>query len=326
MKKAVAENNSKKWLSDNPKYIYSFVAKKYFSEMKTKSEIADEMGISRFKVARLIAEAIENEYVKFVFPKQQALDEELAQNICNKYSLNDAVVLSMIDSYGDRQLLTDKLGIVTANYLSDHLKQDMKVGIAWGRVLSSTVSTLRELPPLHVVQLAGVHPKIEFSQSPIDLIHKIASISNGKAYPIYLPMWVDDENVARQIANDQFVAEARRFYTNLDVIITGIGAWKSGSSSLFNIFPDEWREGLLAHDVCADICTTFIDSKGKVIESPIDKLGFGISHEQIKKTNNVIGVAGGEDKYEAVLASLRSGILDTLITDFDTAVKLMDEN
>jgi len=326
MKKVTAENNSKKWLSDNPKYIYSFVAKKYFAEMKTKSEIADEMGISRFKVARLIAEAIENEYVKFVFPKQQALDEELAQNICSKYSLKDAVVLSMIDSYADRQLLNDKLGIVTANYLSDTLKQGMKVGVAWGRVLSSTVSTLHDLPSLHVAQLAGVHPKIEFSQSPIDLIHKIASVSNGTAYPIYLPMWVDDEKVAKQLANDEYVAQARQFYSKLDVIITGIGCWKSGSSSLFNIFPDDWRDALLAQDVCADICTTFIDSQGNIIASPIDQLGFGINSEQIKSTDNVIGVAGGVDKYEAILASLKSGMLSTLITDFDTAVKLMDES
>lgn len=57
----------------------------------------------------------------------------------------------------------------------------MKVGIAWGRVLSSTVSKLSKLPPLDVVQLSGVHPGIEFSQGPIDLIHKIAAISQGKA-------------------------------------------------------------------------------------------------------------------------------------------------
>ncbi len=325
MADAASEDKSNKWLSDNPKYIYSFVAKRYFSDMKTKSEIADEMGISRFKVARLLTEAIENEYVKFVFPKQQGLDEELSATICKKYSLDNALVLSMVDSYGDLSLLNDKLGHLTSDYLCSVLEHDMKVGVAWGRVMSSTVNALHDLPPLQVVQLAGVHPKIEFSLGPIDLIHKFANSCGGKAYPIYLPMWVESEELASQIATDQFVAEARKLYSQLDVIVTGIGNWKTGSSGLLNIMPDEWKSSLLSQDVCADVCTTFIDSTGQIIGSPIDKLGFGISTEQIRNTKNVIGVAGGKDKYQAILAALRSGLLNTLITDFETAIKLINE-
>ncbi|WP_422768527.1 sugar-binding domain-containing protein [Pseudomonas aeruginosa] len=35
-------------------------------------------------------------------------------------------------------------------------------------------------------------------------------------------------------------------------------------------------------------------------------------------------MAGGEQKYEGIVASLKSGLLDVLITDFDTAVKLVN--
>lgn len=52
-----------------------------FADMKTKIEIAEELGVSRFKVARLIDEAIEQDYVRFIFPKQQAMDEEIANNL-----------------------------------------------------------------------------------------------------------------------------------------------------------------------------------------------------------------------------------------------------
>ena len=47
----------------------STVVRRYFVEMKTKTEIAEELEISRFKAARLIDEAIKEEYVKFLFPK-----------------------------------------------------------------------------------------------------------------------------------------------------------------------------------------------------------------------------------------------------------------
>lgn len=313
-----------RWQNSDPRYVYSLVARRYFAEMKTKVEIAEELGVSRFKVARLLDEAIEQEYVKFLFPKQQALDEEIANDLCEKFHLQEAVVLPVSESWTSQAQLTAKLGGITASYLSETLKEGMKVGIAWGRVLSSTVSQLASVPSLDVVQLSGVHPGIEFSQGPIDLIHKLAAISHGKAHPMYVPMWVDDESLAAKLADDPAVLDAQQFYSQLDVVITGIGAWKSGSSSLSDIFPDSWSESLRAQDITADVCVTLVNSNGEVLDSPLNRLGFGITTEQLRKTKKLIGVAGGEEKYEGIVASLKSGLLDVLITDFDTAVKLLD--
>lgn len=55
------ENKNPKLRNYDPRFIYSLVVKRYFSEMKTKIEIAEELGLSRFKVARLIDEAIAQE-------------------------------------------------------------------------------------------------------------------------------------------------------------------------------------------------------------------------------------------------------------------------
>lgn len=313
-----------RWKNADPRYVYSLVARRYFAEMKTKIEIAEELGVSRFKVARLIDEAVEHEYVEFLFPKQQALDEEIAGNLREKFHLQDAVVLPFSESWASQEQLNTKLGGITANYLSETLKQGMKFGIAWGRVLSSTVSQLVSLPSLDVVQLSGVHPGIEFSQGPIDLIHKIAAISHGKAHPMYVPMWVDDESLADKLSDDPAVLDTQKYYSQLDVVITGIGAWKSGSSSLCDIFPESWRNSLIRQDIAADLCTTLVNSKGQVLDSPMNRLGFGISTEQLRKTKKMIGVAGGGEKFEGIVASLKSGLLNVLITDFDTAIRLLD--
>lgn len=313
-----------RWQHSDPRYLYSLVARRYFAEMKTKIEIAEELGVSRFKVARLIDEAIEQEYVKFVFPKQQALDEEIAGNLCEKYRLKEAVVLPASETWSTQEQLNVKLGGITANYLSETLKEGMKFGMAWGRVLSSTVSQLVSLPSLDVIQLSGVHPGIEFSQGPVDLIHKIAAISHGKAHPMYVPMWVDDENLAKKLAGDQAVLDAQKFYPQMDVVITGIGAWKTGSSSLCDIFPKSWRDSLLDQDIAADVCVTLVNSEGEILDSPMSRLGFGITTEQLRTTKKLIGVAGGEEKYEGIVASLKSGLLKVLITDFDTAIKLLE--
>lgn len=148
------------------------------------------------------------------------------------------------------------------------------------------------LPPLEVVQLSGVHPGIEFSQGPVDLIHKIAAISHGKAHPMYVPMWVDDESLAKKLSGDQAVLDTQKFYPEMDVVITGIGAWKTGSSSLCDIFPNSWRDSLISQDITADVCVTLVNSKGEIIDSPMSRLGFGITTEQLRTTKTLIGVAG----------------------------------
>lgn len=89
-------------------------------------------------------------------------------------------------------------------------------------------------------------------------------------------------------------------------------------------FPSRGKKNLFEKDIAADVCITLVNSKGEILDSPMSRLGFGISTEQLRNTKTVIGVAGGEQKYEGIVASLKSGLLDVLITDFDTAVKLVN--
>ena len=81
---------------------------------------------------------------------------------------------------------------------------------------------------------------------------------------------------------------------------------------------------MFQQDIAADVCISLVNREGKILHSPIERLGFGISTDQLQKAKKVIGVAGGEEKYEGILASLKSGLLNVLITDFDTAIKLLD--
>ena len=48
-----------------------------------------------------------------------------------------------------------------------------------------------------------------------------------------------------------------------------------------------------------------------------------IDLDTIRMCKNVVCVAGGERKYEAILAALRGGFVDTLVIDKDTADYLM---
>ena len=70
------------------------VARRYFIERQTKSSIAEDLAISRFKVARLIDEAIEEGLVRFEIDEAGELDARLSDLLRQKYSLRNALVLA----------------------------------------------------------------------------------------------------------------------------------------------------------------------------------------------------------------------------------------
>ena len=57
----------------------------------------------------------------------------------------------------------------------------------------------------------------------------------------------------------------------------------------------------------------------------VDKM-IGLGIKDIKKTKNVICVAGLEMKAEAILGAIRGGYIKTLITDENAAKKILQLN
>lgn len=297
------------------------VARAYFIDRKTKSQIADDMGISRFRVARLIEEAIEQGLVKFVITEHQEIDTDLSQQIKKKFSLSEAIVLSGPELPSGA--LTQQLGILGASVVEEILKSGMNVGVASGRVLSSMADALKTVPALNVVQAAGAQPGMDFSHNSIELVHRIAAIGSGKAFPIYVPMWVDNPDTVQNLLREPSVAAVHKMYDSLDVLITGIGSWSPVESCLCNTFPAEWRKEVFRIGVCADICATILDCNGNVVPSPLDQLGLSMTAEQVRRVPQVIAIAGGTEKRDAIAASLRGNWVTTLVTDAGVARYLL---
>ena len=71
-----------------------------------------------------------------------------------------------------------------------------------------------------------------------------------------------------------------------------------------------------------DLCGRFFDAQGK--QCLVEPGVIGISLEQLRSLDQVIGIAGGEEKVMAILSALRGGYLNTLITDTVTAQAVLE--
>ena len=71
---------------------------------------------------------------------------------------------------------------------------------------------------------------------------------------------------------------------------------------------------------------TFLDKDGQLVRSPIEDRLISTPLERLKAMPNVIGLAAGDSKIEAIRAVLRGGYLDILITDESTANLLLKDD
>ena len=238
----------------------AIAARRHFLGRQTKSQIAEDLSLSRFKVARLIEAAIEEGIVNFVIAEPADLDVDLSDRVRKRYGLKSALVLKGPDQ--PTSALTEPLGSLAAQLLEEMLADGQLLGVAWGRTLAAAARALTRLPRIDVVQVAGNPTGLNFALNPVEIVHRIARAGSGRPYPIYAPMWVEDQAAVEGLRGERSVAEALALYHRIDVLAVGIGSWHPPESCLCAAFPS-WHDQALAAGVRADLCATLIDDEGK---------------------------------------------------------------
>jgi DNA-binding transcriptional regulator LsrR (DeoR family) len=298
------------------------VARRYFVERHTKIQIAEDLGISRFKVARLIDEAVEAGLVRFQIDETGEIDAQLSDQLRRKYALRNALILAGPDL--PCSALFEPLGRVAASLLEEILTDGCVLGVAWGRTLAATAKAISRLPKISVVQVAGGLTTLEFPQNSADLVSRLAAAGDGTAYPIFLPMWVEDASLVKRLRTERSVAQVLERYDRIDVLVSGIGSWNPPVSCLHDAFSKAWKRQVLAAGVRADLCATLIDDAGGVVPSPLDKVGLALNAKQIRRIPERVAIAGGLEKASAILAALKGNWITTLVTDAGVARRLLE--
>jgi DNA-binding transcriptional regulator LsrR (DeoR family) len=301
----------------------ALAARRHFLAHRTKSQIASELGVSRFKVARLIDDAIEQGILQFVITEPDNLNTELGEQVRTAYGLKAVLVLDGPD--GSTNALTAPLGNLAALLLDEMLVDGQILGVAWGRTLAAMARVLNHLPKVDIVQVAGAPLCLEISQNPVALLHRLASLSGGRSYPVYSPMWAEDPHLIKRLRQEPSVTSATSKYDSIDVLVVGVGSWMPAESCLYNSFPDSWRRDALAAGVRADVCGTLVDSNGLEVKSPLDDHGVTITAKQLRRIPDVIGIGGGREKAEAITAALRGRWVNILVTDAGVARHLLSQ-
>jgi deoxyribonucleoside regulator len=303
------------------------VSRLYHENHLTQEEIAGRMNLSRQKVSRLLISARAQGIVRTVVFDPNPGNPQLVEELKNTFKLKDVVLTS--GETLDASQLREGIGLVAADYLQGSLQDDQMVGIGWGRTLFETVNLLSPdgQKRLNVIPLIGGLGDISPFFQVNELTRRLADAFSGTYRHLYVPAFIEDMSVLKNLVNSQEVKQVADLWERLDVAIVGIGhvEFQQMSSMFFvdHITP-QTLSLLESQGTVGDICARFYNINGSQVYPEMGVIG--ISLEQLKNIPNVIAIAGGMEKVRALVGALRGGYIKTLIMDTTTARAVLAEN
>ncbi len=303
------------------------ICKMYYQQQLSKTDIAGKLHISRFKVARLIDKAKKEGIIRIqiVSPSQDLffLEERLESAL----GLKAVLVVEGVDN--DIQANMRKLGKGTAKFLLETLQDGDMLGISCGTTVSEVIKALPEktsFSGLHIVQIAGGLGQLNTIDG-MKILNMLSDRLNSEISMFVVPVFVQSPGVKELLLEEPGIRQTVDLFDRITIALVGIGSWYPELRSNLNLaggFPQEDIDWLREKGVVGDVFNHMVNSKGEIIQGPIVDRLMTIEPEKAKQIDYVIAVAGGVYKSHAILAAVRSGLIDALITDSYTAVKILE--
>jgi DNA-binding transcriptional regulator LsrR (DeoR family) len=288
------------------------VARRYYFDGDSKSEIADDLELSRFKVARLLDQARETGLVRIELDYRGEIDLDLSAQLRSACGLRHCVVIDSPED--DTLLLRGNVGRAAAELLSEIVTADDVLGVAWGRALMAMRSALTSLPACPVVQLTGALARSDADDSSLELVRDVARVSSGTPFFFYAPMFVGDAATAEALRAQPEVARAVNRFPDLTKAVVGLGAWEEGQSTVADALTEEERRDHHRLGVRAETCGLQLDADGNAVTTSLTDRLIGIDAAQLRAVDDVIAIVYGAAKAGAVRAAVRGGYVDSLVT------------
>jgi DNA-binding transcriptional regulator LsrR (DeoR family) len=287
----------------------------YHVGQMSQEDVSRRMGLSRFKVLRLLAEARDMGLVRLSLEHAGTATLALADRLRDAFALTEVLVAP--DPGAGDDAARRAVGQVAAGYLARIGRDgDVTVGVGWGRTVAAmadAVSGLRN-PGLTFVSLMGsmTHAAVT---GPHDVCLRLAALTGGRAVFLPAPFLADSAADAALILSQRMVQEALRIARTAPHMLVSVGECTPDALlSLSGVLTAEDRADLAAAGAVADTTGKFFRADGTLAPTGLNARAPSIGLDDLHRANVVL-LAAGTAKAAATRAVLRAGFVDRLIVD-----------
>ncbi|NLB90202.1 MAG: sugar-binding transcriptional regulator [Clostridiales bacterium] len=294
------------------------VAWYYYFENMTQNKIAELLSISRMRVIKLLEKARTTGVIQFHLKRHSDARMHLEQQILDLFQLKDVFLVPPLPN-SDASEINASIAKAAAMYICDALPDKGIINIGYGDTPGRVLNHLATMVPnpISCVSLTGgVSYYLPDTRS---------STFNARLFLMPLPLLAANKEMAEVMRTEVTFNELSRMIHLSSFTVVGVGAMdesatiiKSGILGL-NDFVYLRMKGAVG-----DVLCHFIDKDGQLIDTPIEDRLIATSLDTLKQLDNVIAVAAGEKKTEAIYAALCGRYFDILITDEPSAQRLVE--
>jgi DNA-binding transcriptional regulator LsrR (DeoR family) len=296
------------------------VAERYYQRQQRKLTIADELGISRFKVARVLQRAVDEGIVRIIIEAPRQRSTELADQLRARYDL-EHVVLVDTQSLRQEERLRGLLGRAAASLVMKLTTENDVLGMGWGRSVTSTAAAITALPRCPIVQLGGMAGAP--GASSMEPLRMLSGVGRGTTYPLYAPLLLPDAATAAGLRKQPGIASTIAMFDRTTIGVVAVGSWDPPNSQLRVAFSLAEQRHMKEHGVRAEVCGVLLDEVGNPLLPEVSERTIAIGGEQLRRIPTVIAVAGGVSKTNAIHAVLLGRYATSLVTDIAVARELL---
>lgn len=299
-------------------------ARRYYLDDASKVAIAEELDISRFKVARLLEEARDQGIVRIDVVDPGAGCEHLERRLRDAFGLAHAVVVDVEELETDAA--QDELARRGADLMRRLAQPTDVIGLPWSRMVAKAVRHFDGLPPVPIVQLSGALDLPAYESSPVDVVRDAARLTGGEPRVFYAPLVADDAAAAAVIRAQASVAGTLDDAKHCSLALVGVGGWSSGESTLFDLASDAERDDLARLQVVGEIAGSLFDVTGAPVHAGLTARLVSMRPDDLRLITHVVALSHGRARAAAVAAGIRGGYLTSIVVDTPLAQELLAQH
>jgi DNA-binding transcriptional regulator LsrR (DeoR family) len=295
----------------------------YFVEQMTQNEIADVLGVGRVTIVRMLADARARNEIKISIESELSEIVRLERALEKTFGLQQALVAPLSAPNADP---IPAISAKTGSFLSDTMKSGMRVGVGWGRTLFSSLPFIsaKSLADFKVISLLGGVGVVR-RYNPAEFAWRFAQIFQGDGYLIPTPAVVDSVETKIALVERCGLQEVFEMANVLDAVLLSVGGIASATTfSRGGFLKEADREALLARGAVGDLLFHFFDRNGDLVDHPINSLVMSVDVDRLRKAPIRILTSGGEEKIEALLGAMTLIAPTILITDEESARRMLE--
>ncbi len=299
------------------------IAKRYFIDGFSQQQLAEEFQLSRPTISNLLKRCRKEGIVDIRIAESDNSAGALADRLVGNFPIKQALIA---ESRHDDQSTLESVGEKGAYYLQSVLTKDSRLGIAWGSALFQVVRHMphMNLSGIEVIQMVGGTSAENANYDGFEIARSMAVRLHGSYYILPAPIIVQDESLHKMLVKEPGIAKVINKIPSLTAAIVGISSDAPENSPLVSagFLSKQESADLIKIGIVGHVCGYHFTTDGEFPDIPVNRRIVGISLQDLKRVP-IIAVACGPKKIGALTAALKTGIIDTVITDEHTAVKIV---